>query len=238
MFQRSKITRLLLLGLFLIINLNNELVAQEGLVNSNRIGDDQGTLINPSTAESCTVVRDTEDFLISIGFQNDLSSIQILNQSSQSSASAIAISFTFETPTTAGESILKETGATLTSDSYYLTYRVAPQGSSSQISAKLNPARDFEAYDIELETIALNASIDPNNTVPTLSNTKIRLSTTNQSWLTNMDWLSSGDSKDDGVEFRFNIIKTDKSNFSDLFGALNANGQSPDIGDVVFTISD
>ena len=238
MFQRSKITRLLLLGLFLIINLNNELVAQEGLVNSNRIGDDQGTLINPSTAESCTLVRDTEDFLISIGFQNDLSSIQILNQSSQSSASAIAISFTFETPTTAGESILKETGATLTSDSYYLTYRVAPQGSSSQISAKLNPARDFEAYDIELETIALNASIDPNNTVPTLSNTKIRLSTTNQSWLTNMDWLSSGDSKDDGVEFRFNIIKTDKSNFSDLFEALNANGQSPDIGDVVFTISD
>lgn len=238
MFQRSKITRLLQIGLFIIINLNNGLVAQEGLVNSNRIGDDQGTLINPSTAESCTVVRDTEDFLLSIGFQNDLSSIQILNQSSQSSASAIAISFTFETPTTAGESILNETGATLTSDSYYLTYRVAPQGSSSQISAKLNPARDFEAYDIELETIALNASIDPNNTVPTLSNSKIRLTTTNQSWLTNMDWLSSGDSKDDGVEFRFNIIKTDKSNFSDLFGALNANSPSPDIGDVVFTISD
>ena len=218
--------------------LHASLFSQPIRLSSDRIQDEESaSFFHGDTPDAPCDVKNEDSFKFKIRFQNPGTSLQISDASGNTLPTATNVSFTFPIPTV-GEGLIKETGSTLTSDSYYLLYRMAPQGTDSKISIKLNPARDFDAYDIELETVQVNPSLGPNSAAPTLSSSNIRLSTTDQLWLSDLNYLTTGDNISNGIQFRFNIIKTDKANFDSLYGLLKGNVPSPDVGDVEFTISD
>lgn len=228
-------------GIVVFMLFSSPLFSQPIRLTSDKIQDEESaSLYLGNSPEAACDVEDEESFLFKVRLNNTATQIIITNSTGNSLPSATSVSLTFPVPTI-GEGLIKETGASVTSDSYFLLYRMAPQGIDSKILVKLNSARDFEAYDIELETVQVNASIGPNSATPTLSSSNIRLSTTDQVWLSDLGWLTSGTESSDisnGIEFRFNIIKTDKTDYSSLYALLQANAPAPDIGDVVFTISD
>ena len=239
MFQLDKVKHCA--GFVVFMLCSSPVFSQPIRLTSDKIQDEESaSLYYGDSPEAECDVEDTDSFKFKVRLNNTATQILITNSNGSPLPSATNVSLTFPIPTI-GEGLIKETGPTLTSDSYFLLYRMAPQGLDSKILVKLNPARDFEAYDIELETVQVNASIGPNSATPTLSSINIRLSTTDQVWLSGLGWLTSGTESSNisnGIEFRFNLIKTNKADYSSLYAELQANAAASDIGDVVFTISD
>ena len=143
MFQLDKVKHCA--GFVVFMLCSSPVFSQPIRLTSDKIQDEESaSLYYGDSPEAACDVEDTDSFKFKVRLNNTATQILITNSNGSPLPSATNVSLTFPIPTI-GEGLIKETGPTLTSDSYFLLYRMAPQGLDSKILVKLNPARDFEA---------------------------------------------------------------------------------------------
>ena len=144
--------------------------------------------------------------------------------------------FIFDLPYSAGSSLLNDNGPTKISNSFLLQYRISPTSSNMNISVKLEDPSDFNAYDIELETIQVFPALVGNTVSPQTN--KLRLSSVNQVLLQDVQWVFTGFGPNRGVEYKINLVKSLSSNYSQQYSQLSEKQLSvPDFIRIQFTIS-
>jgi len=220
---------------YLILGLTTDMYGQGVSRHNNDINNMVHPILFYSGAESVSCSKkDDKDFIIKLSFDNPVTSLELVE--SNGASTDTDIEFIFDLPYSAGSSLLNDNGPTKISNSFLLQYRISPTSSNMNISVKLEDPSDFNAYDIELETIQVFPALVGNTVSPQTN--KLRLSSVNQVLLQDVQWVFTGFGPNRGVEYKINLVKSLSSNYSQQYSQLSEKQLSvPDFIRIQFTIS-